>query len=71
MQIYGSRQQCKTFHEKCARIESEESIEQILKDCKECDVHTEITYRFNDIFENEHASKTSLRWHKYYQEELK
>ncbi len=54
-----------------ARIESEESIEQILKDCKECDVHTEITYRFNDIFRNERTSKTSFRWHKYYQEELK
>lgn len=54
-----------------ARIESKGPIEQILEDCKQCDVHTEITYRFNDMFRNEITRKTSFRWHKHYAEELK
>ena len=55
----------------CACVDSKEPIEKILEDCKQCDVHTEISYRFYDMFRNEITRKKSFRWHKQYQEELK
>lgn len=45
--------------------------EKLIQDCKECDVYSEIIYKYDSIFGNEKQKKLILHWHKCYQDELK
>ena len=45
-------------------------IKQILADCKECGVYTEVRYTWDDIFNNERQGKQRLYWHKSYKPEM-
>lgn len=44
--------------------------DKLIADCKECDVYTEIIYRYNNVFGNEKYDKQKLYWHKNFKEEL-
>ncbi len=46
------------------------NIKQLLADCKECNVHTEIRYKWDDIAKNERTGSKTLYWHKCYKEEM-
>ncbi len=46
------------------------NIKQLLTDCKECNVHTEIRYKWEDIVKNERSGSKQLYWHKCYKEEM-
>ena len=45
--------------------------ENFIADCKECDAHTEIIYKYDNEFGNEVQSKKKLYWSKCYVDELK
>jgi hypothetical protein len=45
--------------------------EKLINDCKECNVHTEIIYKYDNIFWNEKQDKKTLYWHKCYTDQLK
>jgi hypothetical protein len=45
--------------------------EKVIADCKECNAHTEILYRYDNEFGNEVQQKKKLYWHKCYMNELK
>ncbi len=45
--------------------------EKLIRDCKECNVHSEIVYEYDNIFGNEKQAKKKLYWHKCYIDELK
>lgn len=47
------------------------SKDTLIRDCKECNVHTEIIYEYDDLFGNEKQTKKKLYWHKCYVDELK
>jgi hypothetical protein len=47
------------------------SKEKLIKDCKECNVHTEIIYEYDDIFLNEKQNKKEFYWHECYKDKLK
>lgn len=47
------------------------SKNQFTKDCKECDVYTEIIYSYDNFFGNEVQDKKRIYWNKNYVEELK
>lgn len=47
------------------------SKEKLIADCKECDTHTEIIYKYDNEFGNEVQKKKKLYWHKCYVDELK
>ena len=45
-------------------------IKKLLADCKECNVHTEIRYKWDDVLKNERTGSKKLYWHKCYKEEM-
>ncbi len=45
--------------------------EKLINDCKECNVHTEIIYKYTNIFGNETQEKKILHWDKHYVDQLK
>jgi hypothetical protein len=45
--------------------------EKLIADCKECNAHTEIIYKYDNEFGNEVQEKKKLYWHKCYVNELK
>ncbi len=60
---------------KITHIDIQKSIdmpkEKFIADCKECDTHTEIIYKYDNEFGNEVQKKNKLYWHKCYVDELK